>query len=198
LPPEKSRQKLSSLVTLSTKQLDQVGNAVTEPTSREAAVRQEMEERKSLHDAANKARALDSEAKRLKLLKRYREDLTEGQVCCLLVRIETGNGSISGKDMFKICANARQNHLQGMFASLQVFSVVYVEGGPAAVKRYKNLVTNRMPDLKSAIVFEGVKRRPEFKTFHSDITSEFDARVLMEERGCLDVWIAAKSFLPPD
>lgn len=194
LPPDQPKQKLSSLITLGTKQLSEVGAAVSEPSAREAAIRQAMAERQAQHEAANQERALDAEGRREKLIKRYREDLTEGQVHCLLIRI---NSAVTGKDMFKLCANARQNHLLGMLAIVSDMSAVYVEGGPAAVKRYRHLVTSRMPDLQSHVIHEGLKRRPDFTKFHSEISNEFDARCLMEKHGCLEMWTALKSYIPP-
>lgn len=195
LPPEQPKQRLSSLITMGTKQLNEVGDAVAEPTARESAIREAMAARQAQHEAMNQERALDAIGRREKLIKKYREDLTEGQVYCLLVKIES---HVGGKELFKLTANARQNHLLGLLAVCEGSTAIFVEGGQAAIKRYRHLVLNRMPELGAHIVHEGVKRRPDFNSFITGLESEFDVRSLMEKHDCSQYWSAFKSFKPPE
>ena len=114
--------------------------AVADPSALEARVRQEMAQRIKNHEERNQARKLDAgaaEKKKRKLL----NDPTGGGVPVTVYRV----AEIPDKQkLYKIDINAQQNHLSGVALLVQGCSVVVVEGGPKAQKRYRKLLLHRI------------------------------------------------------
>jgi U4/U6 small nuclear ribonucleoprotein PRP3 len=108
--------------------------------------------------------------------------------------------------------NAQQHALNGMCIVHGDCNIVVVEGGPNAVKRYKNLMLRRIrwdeqpisvltsddaPSVRNecTLVWEGVVRRPEFGHFrmHTCPTESKCKEVLGAQ--CEHYWELARGFV---
>ncbi|CAB3381819.1 Hypothetical predicted protein [Cloeon dipterum] len=114
--------------------------AVQDPTKIEAHVREQMAKRQKAHEDANAARKLTPEERRLKKIKKMKEDTTLGvQVAVFRVR-DLSNPS----KKFKVETNAKQLFMTGTAVIFKDCNVIIVEGGPKQMKKYKRLMLNRI------------------------------------------------------
>jgi len=114
--------------------------AVQDPTQIEHMVRAEMEQRVRNHEARNQARKLTPAQKRLKKLRKLKEDTT------YLTRVAVFKvlNLSDEKHRYKVDINAQENNLTGRAVLFGNCNLVLVEGGPKAILRYKKLMLRRI------------------------------------------------------
>jgi len=209
-PPLKNRMKISNMMKVLTTE------AVQDPTQIEKMVRAEMEERAKAHNARNQERKLTPEQKRLKKMKKMKED-TSLITYVALFRV----GKLSDvRHKYKVEMNAQQNFLTGCAVLYRVCCLVLVEGGPRGIERFKKLMLRRVdwndftkteeegepmdvgkekPKVERQnycdLVWEGTVLKAAFKNFQVDaFPSEKDARKFLKLRGVPHYWDACRFF----
>lgn len=116
------------------------GEAIQDPTSLEKKVLEEMKLREARHNARNQERKLTPEQRSEKKKKKYLEDTSLKSK----VAIFKANHMKNPKHRFRVDINAKQYSLSGCVLNGKDFSVIIVEGGPKAIKKYKNLLLRRI------------------------------------------------------
>jgi U4/U6 small nuclear ribonucleoprotein PRP3 len=144
--------------------------AVAGPSAIESAVRSQVDQRLKEHEERNEARRLDPETRRQKNIAKWTKPAETCQK--LAVSIFLVFQRIHNKHKFKICKNAEQLHLGGVFihsfirdSDNNTFlpSLIVVEGSSKAVKRFDRLMLRRikwnekLEDLDKKEVEEDVK-----------------------------------------
>uniref|UniRef100_A0A2K5QN88 U4/U6 small nuclear ribonucleoprotein Prp3 n=1 Tax=Cebus imitator TaxID=2715852 RepID=A0A2K5QN88_CEBIM len=111
------------------------------------------------HEEANAARKLTAEQRKVKKIKKLKEDISQG-VHISVYRVR--NLSNPAKK-FKIEANAGQLYLTGVVVLHKDVNVVVVEGGPKAQKKFKRLMLHRIKwdEQTSNTKGDGYSQRPE-------------------------------------
>lgn len=216
-PPPKNRMKISNMMKVMTSE------AVQDPTQIEKMVRTEMEERAKAHDARNQERKLTPEQRRLKKLKKLKED-TSLVTHVALFRVTNLSDE---RHKYKVDVNAQENFLTGCAVLYRGCCAVLVEGGPKGIERYKKLMLRRIdwndftteeeeedkemdvekqkakeraaadrPHNYCDLVWEGTVLKAAFKNFQVDLfPSESDARKFLKQRGVPHYWDAARHAL---
>ncbi|AOA63517.1 Splicing factor, component of the U4/U6-U5 snRNP complex [Komagataella phaffii CBS 7435] len=132
-PPPKV--KLKNLMNVLT------NDAIKDPTALEAKVRAEVEERKLKHEMTNEERKLTPEQKAVKRELKKMKELDRG-IYCAVFKIDR---LVNPKHIYKVDINAKQNSLVGSIVSVKdTFSLIVVEGGEKSIRKYKNLLLNRI------------------------------------------------------
>ena len=216
LPPPPPKVKISNLMQA------MKDEAVADPSALEARVRQEMAQRIKNHEERNQARKLTPAQRKEKKKRKLLNDPTGGGVPVTVYRV----AEIPDKQkLYKIDINAQQNHLSGVALLVQGCSVVVVEGGPKAQKRYRKLLLHRIDwsDVRDRdddsdddederdeerrraaseacqVVWEGRVVKPQFKSFRVEAARTPEAaRKLLKERGCEHYWDMASRFRTGD
>lgn len=157
-----------------------LGNeAISEPSKMEAKVRKQMSERQEKHQEHNEARSLTVEQKRDKKRKKLAED-TNIEVHVAVFR---AGDLTDGKRKFKVEIHAQQFNLTGATVIYGNCNVVVVEGGPKAIKKFKQLMLNRikwMPDeLEDEPAAEGNESDGEANPAESNIKKVYKKCVLV-------------------
>lgn len=138
LEPPKPKVKIANLYRVLGEQ------AVADPTAMEKEVRKQMAERQAAHEDRNLSRMLTPAEKREKKLKKMFEEEngvkdSENVVTAYkITRLE------NKQSRFKIDINAKENHMTGVMLVSAPFSLVVVEGGRKASKRYMKLMLRRI------------------------------------------------------
>jgi len=114
--------------------------AVQDPTQIEHMVRAEMEQRVRNHEARNQARKLTPAQKRLKKLRKLKEDTTYLTHVALFKVLSLTDD----KHRYKVDVNAQENNLTGRAVLFGNCNLILVEGGPKALLRYKKLLLRRI------------------------------------------------------
>ncbi|XP_023615063.1 U4/U6 small nuclear ribonucleoprotein Prp3-like isoform X3 [Myotis lucifugus] len=111
------------------------------------------------HEEANAARKLTAEQRKVKKIKKLKEDISQG-VHISVYRVR--NLSNPAKK-FKIEANAGQLYLTGVVVLHKDVNVVVVEGGPKSQKKFKRLMLHRIKwdEQTSNTKGDGYSQRPE-------------------------------------
>ncbi|KAG7457856.1 hypothetical protein MATL_G00231690 [Megalops atlanticus] len=134
MPPPEPKVRISNLMrVLGTE-------AVQDPTKVEAHVRAQMAKRQRAHEEANAARKLTAEQRKEKMVKKLKEDLSQG-VHIAVYRIRNLTNPAK---KFKVEANAAQLYLTGTVVLHRDVNIVVVEGGPKAQKKFKKLMLSRI------------------------------------------------------
>lgn len=140
MKPPPPKVKLSNMMRI-------LGNeAIADPSKVEKEVRKSIAERLKNHMARNEGKKLTKEMKAEKILKKLKRD--SAMECRVAVfRIE----DLSNRSYkFKVDKNAQQLALHGVClvsdkkSGLNLPSIVVVEGGPKAIKKYKKLMLRRI------------------------------------------------------
>jgi len=113
--------------------------AMMDPTRIETVVREETAERLERHDARNQANKLTPEERKEKKQKKLTSDTTLTITVCVFKIME-----LSPKNRFKVDVTAQQLLLTGCCIIEPKFSMVIVEGGPKALRKYKTLLLRRI------------------------------------------------------
>lgn len=115
-------------------------DAIADPTKVEAQVRREMMARERKHLKENAERQLTPEQRREKREAEYAKDLQKGiHAIAFKVRYLS-----DPSHKFKVKKNALDYHLTGRILHNPKFCLVLVEGGPKSIKKYRQLMLNRI------------------------------------------------------
>lgn len=133
VPPPKV--KLKNLMNVLTNE------TIKNPTEVEMRVKREVAERKAKHDLMNEERKLTREEKHEKFESRLEDDRNNGCFSCVF---KIGR-LVSPKNLYKVDVNAKEYQLTGVCVRLKGgISMVIVEGGSKALKKYKKLMLRRI------------------------------------------------------
>uniref|UniRef100_A0A2K5NKU5 U4/U6 small nuclear ribonucleoprotein Prp3 n=1 Tax=Cercocebus atys TaxID=9531 RepID=A0A2K5NKU5_CERAT len=124
------------------------------------------------HEEANAARKLTAEQRKVKKIKKLKEDISQG-VHISVYRVR--NLSNPAKK-FKIEANAGQLYLTGVVVLHKDVNVVVVEGGPKAQKKFKRLMLHR------------IKWDEQTSNTKGDDDEESDEEAVKKTNKCVLVW----------
>ncbi|GAA5857738.1 hypothetical protein JCM8547_005965 [Rhodosporidiobolus lusitaniae] len=134
LPPDPPKVKISNMMRVLTQ------DAIADPTKVEAQVRREMVARERKHLKDNAARALTDEERRQKREDEFAKDESKGiQALAFKVRYLS-----DPSHKFKVKKNAVDLHLTGVILHNRKFCLVVVEGGAKSIKKYRQLMLNRI------------------------------------------------------
>lgn len=134
LPPDEAKVKISNMMRV----LE--SDAIQDPTKVEAHVRAQMAKRLANHEKMNADRKLTPEQKKQKMIRKLKEDTSAGvKVAVFRVKSLTNPAR-----KFKVETNAKQLFMTGTVVLYEDVNVVVVEGGPKQVKKYKQLMLNRI------------------------------------------------------
>jgi U4/U6 small nuclear ribonucleoprotein PRP3 len=117
-----------------------VSDAVADPTQIEADVRKQMKERMMAHEKRNNEKKLAPEERKAKRMEKVEKDKAEGTHVAVF---KVGDLS-SKKNRYKVDINAAELHLTGCVVHTGHLSLVVVEGGTKALKKYKKLMLQRI------------------------------------------------------
>ena len=134
LPPDEPKVKISNMMRV----LE--SDAIMDPTKVEAHVRAQMAKRKADHEKMNADRKLTPEERKQKMIRKIKEDTSCG-VKVAVFRVKCLNNPAK---KFKVETNAKQYYMTGSVVLYEDVNVVVVEGGPKQVKKYKQLMLNRI------------------------------------------------------
>ena len=202
IPPPPPKVKLSSIMRV------MKDDAVADPSAVEARVRSEVAQRVQNHEQRNLSNKLTPDERRAKRLRKLLNDPTGGGTPVSLYRI---NRVPSRQQRYKIDINAQQNHLTGTLLIHDLISLVIVEGGPKAQKRFRRLILNRMDwstelgwndgeegdseeDERYStdvckLIWEGTVAAPNFRTFRIEAAPTVEAaRKVLKVSKCGHYW----------
>jgi U4/U6 small nuclear ribonucleoprotein PRP3 len=183
--------------------------AILDPTSIEKAVRKEMAARERRHEERNAERKLTPEQRKEKKIAKLKEDTSLQSI----VAVFKVNSVADPRLRFKVDINAQQNYLTGCCVTSPSFSLIVVEGGPKAIRKYKKLMMRRVnwnikpegqeddddeDDPKAGpnnchIVWEGEVLRPTFRNFRFEAyPNEAAARKWLQDSGVAHYWDMAE------
>ncbi|KAM0277970.1 hypothetical protein ACHAQH_005424 [Verticillium albo-atrum] len=115
-------------------------SAVKDPTAVETMVNRQIAERQQAHQQANDERKLTKEQKHEKLAANQDKDAASG-IHVAVFRIDS---LANGQHRFKIGKNAEQHSLTGICIMHPRLNLVIAEGGEHSIKKYKQLMLNRI------------------------------------------------------
>jgi U4/U6 small nuclear ribonucleoprotein PRP3 len=191
LPPEQPKAKISNMMNIFGKQ------AISDPTKIEQIVQDQIKGRLEAHLKHNEDAKLTKEEKRDKMIKKYKEDTSNGVSVAVFKVVDLSNPS----HKFKVEMNAKQNYLTGICVLNSGCNLVIVEGGPKGVQRYKNLMLRRIewsnedsPENRCHLLWEGQVAEPCFSSF--DIFTYTTEEKVKQALGAsfLHFWDTAKSI----
>ncbi|GAA5879018.1 hypothetical protein JCM3774_004470 [Rhodotorula dairenensis] len=134
LPPPPPKVKISNMMRVLTQ------DAIADPTKVEAQVRREMMARERKHLKENEERKLTPEQRREKREAQFAKDEQKGiHAIAFKVRYLS-----DPSHKFKVKKNALDYHLTGRILHNPKFCLVLVEGGPKSIKKYRQLMLNRI------------------------------------------------------
>ncbi len=211
-PPPPPKIKMSNYLQILSKE------AVADPSKTEAEVKKMVEERMMGHLRHNLERKLTPQQKYDKMKRKLNRDLNE-ECRTALFRIET---LVCPTHRFKIDVNAQQYMLTGLCIipdkalSHRIPTLVVVEGGPWAIKKYKKLLLRRMKwaspagglteeertqlekqleGNRSALVWEGVLKKRIFDKWKVvDVRSDNEARRILADKAVDHYWNMVISY----
>ncbi|ESO08130.1 hypothetical protein HELRODRAFT_98250 [Helobdella robusta] len=132
-PPE-PRVKLANMMRVL------ASDAVQDPTKVEAHVKQQMEKRQKAHQDRNAGRKLTKEQRREKMIRKIKEDTSDGVHVSVYRVMDLTNPS----HRFKVEANASQLFMTGIVVLHKDCNVIVVEGGPKQQGKFRTLVMRRI------------------------------------------------------
>ncbi|GMI18360.1 hypothetical protein TrLO_g7903 [Triparma laevis f. longispina] len=116
-------------------------SAVMDPSKMEAVVQKQIQARQDKHMADNDSRKLTKEQKEEKKAKKRLEDTSKGLSIAAFFVLDMTHRLHRAK----VDLTAQQNNLSGIVLEMKdVGTVLIVEGGSKAIKRFTRLVTHRM------------------------------------------------------
>lgn len=133
-PPPEPKVRMSNLMRVLGTQ------AVQDPSKIEAHVREQMAKRQKAHEEANAARKLTVDQRRIKKIKKIKEDTSLGINVSVYQVVSLSNQS----HKFKIEVNAKQLFMTGCVVLYRDVNVVVVEGGPKQQKKFRRLMMQRI------------------------------------------------------
>jgi U4/U6 small nuclear ribonucleoprotein PRP3 len=133
-PPPPPKVKISNLMRVL------MNEAVQDPTQIEKQVREQMEQRQRNHEMRNQARKLTKDERRAKKKKKLLEDAAREMTCALFRVADLSHPLLRAK--VERCA--QDNMLSGTVVLNSSMTLVVVEGGPKAIRKYKKLMLRRI------------------------------------------------------
>jgi U4/U6 small nuclear ribonucleoprotein PRP3 len=195
-------------------------SAIQDPSQAERKVRKAYAERFATMMKDNESRKLTDEQKAEKVKRKFDRD-SKKEVRACLFKIED---MTDRRKRFKVHTMSQQLYLTGqcLIAKKSLGgkfpSLVYVEGGPLAIKKYKNLLLRRIKwdknitqntenadnninpleyrnTSKCALVWEGVLKTRQYDKWKiNEFRSETDAKKFLNEKGVGHYWNLILSF----
>lgn len=209
LEPPKPKVKMSNLMKV-------LGSEATQdPTKLEMEIRSAAAEREQAHIDRNIARKLTPAERREKKERKLFEDPSTVDTIVSVYKI---NDLSHPQARFKVDVNAQENKLSGCAIISEGISVVVVEGGAKAIKRYGKLMLRRIDwsavvekeeeeeneDEEKAVnkcvlVWQGSVGKPSFSRFSvQECRSEAAARKFFSDHGVGHYWDLALNFTTDD
>ncbi|KAL5732284.1 hypothetical protein ACHQM5_004926 [Ranunculus cassubicifolius] len=203
IEPPKPKVKMSNLMKV-------LGSEATQdPTRMEMEVRTAAAEREQAHIDRNISRKLTPGEKREKAERKLFEDRNNLETIVSVYKI---NDLSHPQTRFKVDVNAQENKLTGCVVMGENMTVVVVEGGGKAIKRYSHLMTKRIkwaevvaeegeddmdrPPNKCVLVWQGSVARPNFHKFLvHECRTEGAARKVFSDAGVVHYWDLAANFM---
>ncbi|OVA12422.1 protein of unknown function DUF1115 [Macleaya cordata] len=205
LEPPKPKIKMSNLMKV-------LGSEATQdPTRLEMEIRSAAAEREQAHVDRNIARKLTPAERREKKEKKLFDDPSTLETIVSVYKI---NDLSHRQTRWKVDVNAQENRLTGCAVIADGISVVVVEGGSKAIKRYGKLMLRRInwaaavaneeenedededkPENKCVLVWQGSVARPSFNRFFiHECRTEAAARKYFSDAGVGHYWDLAVNF----
>ncbi|KAG6434222.1 hypothetical protein SASPL_105845 [Salvia splendens] len=208
LEPPKPKVKMSNLMKV-------LGSEATQdPTKLEMEIRSAAAEREQAHIDRNIARKLTPAERREKKERKLFDDPSTVDTIVSVYKI---NDLSHPQARFKVDVNAQENRLSGCAIISEGISVVVVEGGSKAIKRYGKLMLKRIdwtatvekedeeenddekPFNKCQLVWQGSVAKPNFNRFFvQECRSEAAARKFFSDHGVAHYWDLAINFTSDD
>jgi len=191
--------------------------AVADPSQVEAQVRAQMEKRKKDHEDRNARSKLSPEEKKAKKQQRWEAGTTGNNAAESFVSVYKIK-ELAGKNKYLVDINAQQFHFTGVCIIVSDMpSLVVVEGGARAIKRYRKLLLRRMKWKEDAaedsddsdgegkaadgmdcqLVWDGVVKTRSFRNWKvHNLKNESEGRKVLRERGAEQYWDMMERFRP--
>nr|GLL20805.1 U4/U6 small nuclear ribonucleoprotein Prp3 [Ipomoea trifida] len=207
LEPPKPKVKMSNLMKV-------LGSEATQdPTKLEMEIRSAAAEREQAHIDRNIARKLTPDERREKKERKLFDD--PNTTLETIVSVYKINDLSHPQTRFKVDVNAQENRMTGCAVISDGISVVAVEGGKKAIKRYGKLMLRRIdwaaavkqeededededeekPINKCVLVWQGSVAKPSFhKFFVHECRTEAAARKIFADAGVPHYWDLAVNF----
>lgn len=192
--------------------------AVQDPSQIEKKVRKAYEERYNRMMRENEARKLTKDQKSDKFKRKFERDGKKETKACLF-KIEDLRDR---RHRFKVNRTAQQLYITGLCLigkknlTGKLPNLILAEGGPLALKRYKNLLLRRIKwdkskmevdnedknninddnvvDTKCELVWEGTLKKRSFDSWKTrEFRSEVEAQKILSEKGFEHLWNIIKS-----
>ncbi|ESX00115.1 hypothetical protein KL918_004900 [Ogataea parapolymorpha] len=187
-PTPAPKVKLKNLMNVLT------NDAIKNPTEVEMRVRQEIEERRRQHEAANMERHANKEDKATKMARKFEKDLQKGYFSAVFAVESLENN----QHRYKVNINAKQLELKGMCLNLENGqTLIIVEGGERSVSKYKRLILHRIQwGVKCELVWEGQLVDLHFSKWTMyDFTDEDEILALLAKFRLENYWTQAKNII---
>lgn len=216
LEPPKAKVKMSNLMRVL------ASEATQDPTKMEKEVRAAAAEREQAHVDRNLARMLTPAERKEKKERKLFEDGLLGTGGELFVSVFKVGHLKHPQTRYKVDVNAQENRLTGCAVLGDEFSLVVVEGGQKAIKRYTRLMTHRIdwanakparqkgagalaeeeeededegPANWCKTVWQGTVARAAFEKFTIEqCRNAAGARKFLQDKGVAHYWDAALTF----
>jgi len=162
-----------------------------------------MKERETRHHERNQERKLTDDQRREKKRRKFLEDTSLFTSVAVFKVLDLSNTLAK----MKVDMNASQFLLSGCCLITPNFSVIVIEGGPKAIRRYKKLMLRRIkwedletvdPEIsnKCELIWEGEVLKPSFIEFQvKKFKHLLYARRFLAERGCSHYFDLARNYV---
>lgn len=204
--PPKPKVKMSNLMKV-------LGaEATQDPTKLEMEIRSAAAEREQAHTDRNLARKLTPAERRKKKDRKLFDDPNTLETIVSIYRV---NDLSHGQTRFKVDVNAQENRLSGCIVICDTMTVVIVEGGSKAIKRYGKLMLQRIKwaaavkesdetdndkgpqeENRCVLVWQGSVAKPNFDKFTvQQFRTEAAARKFLVDSKVGHYWDLAANFI---
>ncbi|MCO5602156.1 hypothetical protein L7F22_056284 [Adiantum nelumboides] len=206
MEPPKPKVKMSNLMKVL------AAEATQDPTKLEMEVRSAAAEREQAHIDRNLARKLTPAERRKKKERKLFDDPNTLET---IVSVYKVNDLSHPQTRFKVDVNANENRLTGCIVICDTMTVVIVEGGSKAIKRYGKLMLQRIKWAaavkesdetvgemasqqvnKCVLVWQGSVAKPNFEKFTvQQFRTEAAARKFLSDAKVGHYWDLASNFI---
>ncbi|MCO5560735.1 hypothetical protein L7F22_014355 [Adiantum nelumboides] len=206
MEPPKPKVKMSNLMKVL------AAEATQDPTKLEMEVRSAAAEREQAHIDRNLARKLTPAERRKKKERKLFDDPSTLET---IVSVYKVNDLSHPQTRFKVDVNANENRLTGCIVICDTMTVVIVEGGSKAIKRYGKLMLQRIKWAaavkesdetvgemgsqqvnKCVLVWQGSVAKPNFEKFSvQQFRTEAAARKFLSDAKVGHYWDLASNFI---
>ncbi|KAH7285667.1 hypothetical protein KP509_33G040100 [Ceratopteris richardii] len=204
MEPPKPKVKMSNLMKVL------AAEATQDPTKLEMEIRSAAAEREQAHTDRNLARKLTPAERRKKKERKLFDDPNTLET---IVSVYKVNDLSHPQTRFKVDINANENRLTGCIVICDTMTVVIVEGGSKAIKRYGKLMLHRIkwasavkenedgvtdegPVNRCVLVWQGSVAKPSFEKFTvQQFRTEAAARKFLSDAKVAHYWDLAANFV---